>query len=180
MRKSCAEGPSTRLDVPRNLFLLKPFNGIVASTEGIVANRDIVAIGTSAGGFEALLFLAKGFPQNFPASILVTIHLPLEFRSSLDEMLTRAGPLPATFAQEGDVKKKGHIYIAPPRAAPDCRWRAAVAWDRPSREQRPSGDRPDAALGCGFAAAAGRSEWSSPGRSETVRRGCGRSTKPGA
>jgi len=73
-----------------------------------------VAIGTSAGGFEALLFLAKRFPQNFPASILVTIHLPLQFRSSLDEMLTRAGPLPATFAQEGDVKKKGHIYIALP------------------------------------------------------------------
>ncbi len=49
-----------------------------------MANRDIVAIGTSAGGFEALLFLAKRFLQNFPASILVTIHLPLEFSSSLD------------------------------------------------------------------------------------------------
>ena len=83
-----------------------------------MANRDIVAVGTSAGGFEALLLLAKGFPQNFPASILVTIHLPLQFRSSLDEMLTRAGPLPATFAQEGDVKKNGHIYIAPPGRHP--------------------------------------------------------------
>ena len=79
-----------------------------------MVNRDIVAIGTSAGGFEALLFLAKGLPQNFPASILVTIHLPLEFRSSLDEILTRAGPLPAAFANEGEVKKKGRIYIAPP------------------------------------------------------------------
>lgn len=103
-----------QLNPPGNLFVLKPVNGIVASAEGSVANRDIVAIGTSAGGFEALLFLAKGFPQNFPASILVTIHLPLQFRSSLDEMLTRAGPLPATFAKEGDFKKKGHIYIAPP------------------------------------------------------------------
>ena len=79
-----------------------------------MANRDIVAIGTSAGGFEALLFLAKGFPRNFPASVLVTIHLPLQFRSSLDEILTRAGPLSATFANEGEVKKTGRIYIAPP------------------------------------------------------------------
>jgi len=79
-----------------------------------MANRDIVAIGTSAGGFEALLFLAKGFHKDFPASILVTIHLPLQFRSSLDEMLTRAGPLPATFANGGEVKKNGRIYIAPP------------------------------------------------------------------
>jgi two-component system, chemotaxis family, protein-glutamate methylesterase/glutaminase len=38
-----------------------------------MANRDIVAIGTSAGGFKALLFLANGFAQDFPASILVTI-----------------------------------------------------------------------------------------------------------
>jgi two-component system, chemotaxis family, protein-glutamate methylesterase/glutaminase len=49
-----------------------------------MANRDIVAIGTSAGGFEALRFLAKGFDQRFPASILISIHLPLEFRSHLD------------------------------------------------------------------------------------------------
>jgi two-component system, chemotaxis family, protein-glutamate methylesterase/glutaminase len=33
-----------------------------------MANRDIVAIGTSAGGFEALRFLANGLDRNFPAS----------------------------------------------------------------------------------------------------------------
>jgi two-component system, chemotaxis family, protein-glutamate methylesterase/glutaminase len=48
-----------------------------------MANRDIVAIGASAGGFEALLFLAKGFPQNFPASILVTIHRSNSVRLSM-------------------------------------------------------------------------------------------------
>jgi hypothetical protein len=58
---------------------------------GGMANRDIVAIGTSAGGFEALRFLAKGFDQDFPASILVTIHLPLEFRSELDQLLSLLG-----------------------------------------------------------------------------------------
>lgn len=79
-----------------------------------MANRDIVAIGTSAGGFEALCFLAKGFNHDFPASILITIHLPLEFRSHLDQLLSAAGPLPATFATEGEVRKNGHIYIAPP------------------------------------------------------------------
>jgi two-component system chemotaxis response regulator CheB len=78
-----------------------------------MANRDIVAIGTSAGGFETLRFLAKGFDQDFPASILITIHLPLEFRVHLDQLLSAAGPLPATFATEGEVRKNGHIYIAP-------------------------------------------------------------------
>jgi two-component system, chemotaxis family, protein-glutamate methylesterase/glutaminase len=79
-----------------------------------MSHRDIVAIGTSAGGFEALLFLAKGFAKDFPASILITIHLPSEFRSSLDELLTRAGPLRATFANEGEIIERSRIYIAPP------------------------------------------------------------------
>jgi two-component system chemotaxis response regulator CheB len=44
----------------------------------------------------------------------VTIHLPSHSRSSLDEVLAHAGPLPAVFAKDGDVLRKSHIYIAPP------------------------------------------------------------------
>jgi two-component system, chemotaxis family, protein-glutamate methylesterase/glutaminase len=79
-----------------------------------MANRDIVVIGTSAGRFEGLCFLAKGFNHDFPASILIPIHLPLQFRSHLDQLLSAVGPLPATFAIEGEFRKNGHIYIAPP------------------------------------------------------------------
>lgn len=79
-----------------------------------MANRDVVAVGTSAGGVEALLFLANKLPPDFPASVLVTIHLPRHSRSSLDEVLNRAGPLPAAFAVDGERLKKAHIYIAPP------------------------------------------------------------------
>src|SRR5690348_3691552 len=79
-----------------------------------MANHDIVAIGTSAGGVDALIFLANQFPRNFPATVLVTIHLPRDARSQLDELLTSAGPLPAAFAKEGDVLKKSCIYLAPP------------------------------------------------------------------
>ena len=79
-----------------------------------MANRDIVAIGTSAGGVEALLFLARSFRPKLPATILVTIHLPRHYRSALDRILTDAGPLPASFAQDGEPAKKSHIYLAPP------------------------------------------------------------------
>jgi two-component system, chemotaxis family, protein-glutamate methylesterase/glutaminase len=79
-----------------------------------VSNRDVIAIGTSAGGVEALLYIAKRLPQEFSACILVTIHLSRQARSSLDEILTHAGPLPAKFARGGEVVKKGHIYLAPP------------------------------------------------------------------
>ncbi|MBV8567823.1 MAG: chemotaxis protein CheB [Methylobacteriaceae bacterium] len=79
-----------------------------------MANRDILAIGTSAGGFEALRFLAKELPSDLPAAILVVIHLPSQFRSDLDAILTQSGPLAASFAQEGEVFQRRHIYIAPP------------------------------------------------------------------
>lgn len=79
-----------------------------------MANRDVVAVGTSAGGVEALLFLAKSFRPDFPASVLVTIHLPSHWPSSLGEILSAAGPLPAAFATDGERLRKGRIYIAPP------------------------------------------------------------------
>lgn len=79
-----------------------------------MANRDILAIGTSAGGVEALIFVAARLQRDLPASILLTIHLPSHSRSSLDEVLTHAGPLPAAFAKDDDVLRKSHIYIAPP------------------------------------------------------------------
>src|ERR1043165_9596648 len=79
-----------------------------------MANRDIVAIGTSAGGVEALLFLAKNLPAKFPASVLVTLHLPLHARSVLDEVLSRAGALGASFPSTGDVLRRGPMHLAPP------------------------------------------------------------------
>lgn len=79
-----------------------------------VANHDILAIGTSAGGIEALLYLAKRLPSDFPAAILITIHLPSHRHSALGDILTRAGPLQAGFANQGDVLQKGRIFIAPP------------------------------------------------------------------
>jgi two-component system, chemotaxis family, protein-glutamate methylesterase/glutaminase len=79
-----------------------------------MANRDVLAIGTSAGGVEALSFLARTFPPDFPAAILVTIHLPTQFRSPLAEILSRVGPLPAAFANNGQAIEKARIYIAPP------------------------------------------------------------------
>jgi two-component system chemotaxis response regulator CheB len=79
-----------------------------------MANRDLVAIGTSAGGVEALVVLAKGLRADFPASVLVTIHLPSDHRSELDQILGRVGPLPTVFASDGDVLRKARIYLAPP------------------------------------------------------------------
>lgn len=78
-----------------------------------MANRDILAIGTSAGGFEALRTLARSFPDDFPAAVLVTIHLSSQFTSELDRILSNEGPLPATSAEEGTKGGTGpHLHCA--------------------------------------------------------------------
>jgi two-component system chemotaxis response regulator CheB len=79
-----------------------------------MGNRDILAIGTSAGGVEALLFLAKNLPSDLPASVVLTIHLPGHPGSSLDDILSNAGTMRAQFAQSGEILRKSQMYIAPP------------------------------------------------------------------
>jgi two-component system, chemotaxis family, protein-glutamate methylesterase/glutaminase len=79
-----------------------------------MSNRDLIAIGTSAGGIDALLKLVAQLKPNIPAAILVTIHLSAQFRSELDCVLSRAGRLPAHFAAQGERYRHGTIYLAPP------------------------------------------------------------------
>ncbi len=79
-----------------------------------MANHDVVAVGASAGGFQALRELAKGLPRDFPAALLVTIHLHPEASDVVPELIDRAGPLPAAFAKDGQEIVPGGIYIAPP------------------------------------------------------------------
>jgi two-component system chemotaxis response regulator CheB len=77
-------------------------------------NRDIIVIGTSAGGIEALRQLVRGLPSGLPASLFVVCHLPDGSRSILPELLSRAGALLATHPADGDKFLPGHIYVAPP------------------------------------------------------------------
>ena len=76
--------------------------------------RDIVVVGASAGGVEALIELARGLPPELPAAVLVVLHLPAAARSALPEILSRAGPLPAAHPVDGEAIRPGRIYVAPP------------------------------------------------------------------
>jgi two-component system chemotaxis response regulator CheB len=86
--------------------------GTVPEPPGAVA-RDIVVVGASAGGLEALTALVGGLPADFPGAVFVVLHLPAGARSALPAILARAGPLPASAAAEGAVVRPGRIYVAP-------------------------------------------------------------------
>lgn len=79
-----------------------------------MATRDIIVVGTSMGGVEALKELASGLPADLPAAILAVIHISPDYRSLLPEILSRAGRLPAVHAQHGRPIERGRMYLAPP------------------------------------------------------------------
>ena len=76
--------------------------------------RDIIVVGASAGGVEALTRLAASLPADLPAAVFVVLHLPADARSMLPQILRRAGPLPAVHPADGAPIEHGRIYIAPP------------------------------------------------------------------
>ncbi|HLH60070.1 MAG TPA: chemotaxis protein CheB [Ktedonobacteraceae bacterium] len=76
--------------------------------------HDIVVVGASAGGVEALIKLVSGFPADLPASVFIVLHIPAQSPSLLPGILSRSGPLQAAHPSEGEAIQQGRIYIAPP------------------------------------------------------------------
>jgi len=83
------------------------------TAEGNVT-RDIIVLGASAGGVEALTRLVSFLPPDLPAAVFVVIHIPAHVTSFLPRIFMRAGPIPASHPKDGEPIQKGRIYIAPP------------------------------------------------------------------
>ena len=78
--------------------------------------RDLVVIGASAGGVEALKALTSRLPADLPATVLLGLHLPSTARSYLPEILARSCPLPVRQGRPGHRVVPGEVVVAPPDA----------------------------------------------------------------
>lgn len=75
-------------------------------------NEEIVAIGASTGGVEALLTVLEGFPTDCPPTV-ITQHMPGSFTKSFAARLDRLVAPTVVEAAAGDALRVGHVYIAP-------------------------------------------------------------------
>jgi two-component system chemotaxis response regulator CheB len=78
-----------------------------------LAHERIVVIGGSAGSIEVVLDVISALPADFPAAILIVIHVPIAPVSKLPVILERAGRLPVRHARSGDSIERGRVYVAP-------------------------------------------------------------------
>lgn len=76
--------------------------------------RDIIVIGSSAGGIYALQEIISTLPADLKAAIFVVQHIAPNSPSILPRILNNKGNLTAVHPSDGDVIQQGYIYVAPP------------------------------------------------------------------
>jgi two-component system, chemotaxis family, protein-glutamate methylesterase/glutaminase len=82
--------------------------------ESIVPGRDLIVVGGSAGGIEALSALIKGLPADLPAAVCVAVHMAPYFDSRLPEVLAHQTTLNVRAAEDGAPIRPGTVYVCVP------------------------------------------------------------------
>jgi two-component system chemotaxis response regulator CheB len=78
-----------------------------------MAGHDIIVIGASMGGVQALRLMVQQLPADLPAALFIVLHLPASGDSRLPEVLNYRSALPAQHARDGEPIHHGRIYVAP-------------------------------------------------------------------
>ena len=77
------------------------------------ARIDVVAIGTSTGGPNALTTLIPQLPADFPVPVVIVQHMPPLFTRLLAERLNTLSRLEVQEGREGQQLRRGQVWIAP-------------------------------------------------------------------
>jgi two-component system chemotaxis response regulator CheB len=76
---------------------------------------EVIAIGASWGGLQALGTLLEGIPREVDQAIVVAQHRsPEASRGVLESLLQRHVERPVTEPDDKELIQPGHVYVAPP------------------------------------------------------------------
>ncbi len=85
----------------------------IVARSAIPAESQLVVIGSSAGGIEALSRVVASLPADFPAPIVIAQHLDPHRPSHLHEILARRTTLPVRVVEEREALEGGVIFVVP-------------------------------------------------------------------
>jgi len=77
-----------------------------------IKQHELIAIGASTGGTEAIFKLLKQLPKGLPGIVIVQ-HIPPVFSTMFAERLDNQTHFSVKEAINGDVIEKDHVYLAP-------------------------------------------------------------------
>jgi two-component system chemotaxis response regulator CheB len=77
---------------------------------------ELIVVGASRGGIQALSKLLSALPANFPIPIAIVQHRSIKPPNHLAAVLGKRTALRVKLAEEGDLIEAGTVYLAPPHA----------------------------------------------------------------
>jgi len=98
---------------------LSPVSGVSKPEPGVTlrpastAKPEILFIGSSTGGPQALINVLGQLGAKFDLPILITQHMPKTFTGILAQHLGKAAQRSSAEAVDGETIEKGRIYVAP-------------------------------------------------------------------
>jgi two-component system, chemotaxis family, protein-glutamate methylesterase/glutaminase len=105
---------SVRMDHLQLIPELKPIAETIAVASEPRQNRfDVIAIGVSTGGPQALRYLIPQLPRDFPVPIVIVMHMPVGYTAMYAEKLNGISALEVREASEGDELHPGLALLAP-------------------------------------------------------------------
>jgi hypothetical protein len=87
--------------------------GINGGTDPATPPRFVVGIGASAGGLDPLVRFFDNLPERTGMAFVIVQHLSPDFRSLMDELLSRHTTLPIQLAEDGMPVEADHVYLIP-------------------------------------------------------------------
>jgi two-component system chemotaxis response regulator CheB len=102
--------PLTSFPRPRSM---DPAAVVLRPMPAVPASPDIIAIGSSTGGPQALFEVLSHLKGGIRQPILITQHMPATFTTILAEHITRQCGIPCAEAKDGEQLVGGRIYLAP-------------------------------------------------------------------
>ena len=77
------------------------------------ARCDVIVLGISTGGPQALRYLVPRLPATFPVPIAIVLHMPVGYTAMYAQRLNEISSLDVVEAREGDVLRPGIVWLAP-------------------------------------------------------------------
>lgn len=77
------------------------------------AKPDVIAVGSSTGGPQALYDVIKVIGRDIPQPVVITQHMPPSFTKILAEHIARQCNVPCKEGDDADTLRPGHYYLAP-------------------------------------------------------------------